>query len=85
VVYKNLFCSAYIFYVRPFTSKRKNYLEMLNEYGIFVASVSLMTFSEWVPRPEDQSFIGWYLIGITIAIILINIGDSLMLTIKETC
>jgi hypothetical protein len=49
----NLFCSTYIFSARPFSQKRKNYFEMLNEYVIFASSVCLMTFTEWVPRPED--------------------------------
>jgi hypothetical protein len=58
---------------------------MLNEYVIFASSVCLMTFTEWVPRPEDQSVIGWFLIGFTLVNIFINIGDLLYQTIKDSC
>jgi hypothetical protein len=49
LLYFNLFCSEYVAYVRPYIKKLKNTIEVFNEYGIFAASVCLMTYTEWVP------------------------------------
>ena len=83
MLYMNLFLGIYVAAIRPYKMRQQNNREIFNEYFIFNASLSMTVFTNWVPEVENQEFIGFILIGITIFVIVINLGIIIFQSLKS--
>ena len=71
--FSNYLILIYIASCRPFEKNSKNNIEILNEYCIVTCSMFLMLFTDFIPDPEGQSYVGWAMVFYTVSIIGCNI------------
>ena len=61
-------------YIEPFTLKKDNTMQLVNEVFVLLTNYTLFCFSDFVPKPDAKKAIGWMLVAITCLNIVVNIG-----------
>ena len=69
----NLFQSIYLLHFKPFESRKSNMIELFNESLIVVLTMLMVCFTDIVGPPEPKEDIGWLVIALFFASLLINI------------
>ncbi len=72
IVLHSIVMTIYVTLFKPFELPLLNRMEVFNEYTIMLATVHLLTFTQFVPEPETQYIMGWSIIGITVLNIAVN-------------
>jgi len=60
-------------------------VEIVNEFAVFLFSVGLYLLTPMVIDPDARYQIGWCLIGLTSAVMAMNILIVIFQTLKEIC
>ena len=79
----NYLILIYIASCRPFEKNSKNNIEILNEYCIVICSLFLMLFTDFIPDPEGQSYVGWAMVFCTVSIVGCNIFVIIKSLLKQ--
>ena len=81
------FIMIYMGYFRPYQLNFSNNLEVINETLTLVCTYSLMLFSSFVPDPAMRYLCGWYLIGLIVLTLAVNltiiVGQALKSSIRK--
>ena len=76
----NMLNIVFVIQVRPFETKFKNTLEILNEVCILVATYVILLFSDFVNDFDNRYNIGWFLTGF----VALNIAANMIVMIVVT-
>ena len=66
--------------VKPFTTKQKNMMEIINEIGVVISLYALVPLSDLVDSGKIKSDCGYAVLGIVSFMVIIN----LMVVVKDT-
>ena len=66
----------YVGWERPFTSRRDNNLELMNETLILINSYFMFVYSDFVADSNARYDFGWLNIGLVIIIVVANFGAN---------
>jgi len=69
----------------PFKSKKLNYMEFINEIGINLFSFALYLLTPIVKEGDTRELIGWFLVGLTVSVMGINIIVIIFVNVKKLC
>jgi len=73
----------YIGYVQPFKSALANKLELFNETMFKLGGYGLIVFTDFVPDAITRADCGWYLIGVTLFMLLVNFSFMTIINVKQ--
>jgi hypothetical protein len=69
--------------VKPFELPMLNYLEILNEISILIATYHLFLFTDYADSPDLQYLAGWSMIAISTFNIVINMIVMLVISLRK--
>ena len=61
----------------------QNRVELINETLTLLATYGLILFTEFVPSPDARYKVGWVIVGITGAILTLNVSVMVFTGFKE--
>ena len=70
----------YFGFVWPFESKTITQLEIFNEIIAILLCYFMLTFTDWIPKPEIRYLMGWLFIGV----ICFHLGTHMSIMIYNT-
>jgi hypothetical protein len=82
LMYINLGILMFDGYFKPYHSRFKNRLELLNECGVCIVTIQMCLFTDWVPSKDTQADYGWSMILVITLNTMINMGLVLSVGFK---
>lgn len=70
----------------PMSDIPNNFIQIFNEFGIWLCCCSLVVFTDFIPSPVDRYDIGWYLlyfVGVQISINILVLILSILLSVYK--
>ena len=64
----------YTGYMRPYETRLANNLELVNETFIILCSYFLVIFSAFLSDAEARYISGWYLVGLVVFLVILNLA-----------
>lgn len=64
---------VYLIHVRPFSTSFLNSMEIFNEACLLLASLHVYLFTDYLPGPALRYRVGWSLVVLTLANLLVNV------------
>ena len=74
-LWSTLYVMCYLAYVLPYLSYRQNVVEIINEFGVLLASYHLFCFTEWIYDVDRRYNMGYSLIVCIIFNFLFNLAN----------
>lgn len=72
--FSSLFQLGFNVYEQPMSSRMMNAMENLNEIAIYITSLFMFIFTDWIPEIETRYFLGYVYLPIVLGIVAINLG-----------
>ena len=74
IIYLNMFISMYQGWNRPMEVPLQNRIEYFNEFVIWLCTVLMMGFTDFIPDQETQLGIGWAMVTIITTLIAVGLA-----------
>ena len=70
-------------YMKPLASRSSNFIEGFNDYIIFLCSLNVILFTDFVPDVETKFFTGWIMCDTISLMIFVNIAYLLKILLNR--
>lgn len=72
--FSSLFSIGYIIRKRPMKSQTMNRMEQVNEWALYITSLFMFLFTEWIPDISTRYTLGYIFMPTMMTIVSINLG-----------